>query len=315
VIQQLISRRQANGVATLGQQQGGSPSEPTPNATDPTLRWRAIYDQIVQDILAGQHPPGSLLPSNAQIQQHWGVSSTTSRRVLAELADAGWSISQGTRGYIATAGPHDAQFRMGQEIRDAQRPTVADPRAPGIPSGYGPPPYQAQATPALPRPQHTVPLAGDIPSLLTTVTNVSVHAEPAPADVAHALGLSGPGAPVIVRRHVAVDSTGVIPVDLWTAYLDPHRIADGPLSQPDPIDGAWSEAVATHTGLPVTAANAHIYARRPDTYEAAALHLTTADIVLVRTTTLLSNDEPLSYAVNVWPADSTRLAAKRYPLT
>lgn len=292
---------------------GHTPGVSPPEQTDPTLRWRAIYDQIVRDILAGQHPPGSLLPSNAQIQQQWSVSSTTSRRVLAELADAGWAIPQGTRGYIAAAGPHDAQYHMGQEIRDSQAPTITDPPARTSQPPHAPPPYQA-SPPALPRPQHTVSLAGDIPALLTTVTSSKVHTEPAPTDVAHALRLPGPGAPVIVRRHLVADSTGAIPVDLWAAYLDAQRVAGGPLSRPDHLPGAWPEVLAAHTGLPVTAASAQIYARRPDAYEAAALHLTTADIVLVRTTTFLSEDEPLSYTVNVWPADSTRVAAERYSL-
>ncbi|MFA1539901.1 GntR family transcriptional regulator [Actinomadura monticuli] len=296
-------------MAALGQTPGVSPPEPT----DPTLRWRAVYDQIVRDILAGQHPPGSLLPSNAQIQQQWNVSSTTSRRVLAELSEAGWAISQGTRGYIATAGPHDAHYQMGQEIRDTQAPTIADPPARSSQPPLAQPRYQA-VSPALPRPQHTVPLAGHIPTLLTTVASTSVQAEPAPADVAYALRLPGPGAPVIVRRHVVADSTGVIPVELWAAYLDAQRVADGPLSKPDHIPGTWPDALTAHTGLPVTAASSQVYARRPDAYEAATLHLTTADIVLVRTTTLLSRDEPLSYSVNVWPADSTRITAERYSL-
>lgn len=292
----------------MGQPPGVSPQEPT----DPTFRWRAVYDQIVQGILEGQYPPGSLLPSNARIQQHWGVSSTTSRRVLAELADAGWAISQGTRGYIATAGPHDAQYRMGQEIRDMQAPTITDPPLRGTQSPLTQPHQTPQS--ALPRPQHTVPLTGDIPALLTTITNTTVHAEPAPPDVAHALRLPRPGAPVIVRRHILTDSTGAIPVDLWAAYLDAQHAADGPLGRPDPITANWPEALATHTGLPVTSASSQLYARRPDTYEATALHLTTADIVLVRTTTLFNQDDPLSYTVNVWPADSTRVAAERYPL-
>ncbi|WP_395103760.1 GntR family transcriptional regulator [Actinomadura sp. SCN-SB] len=298
-------------VATLGQTPGPPPDHGAPN-TDPPHRWEIIRDEIVREILGGTYPPGSLLPSNAQIQQRWGVSSTTSRKVLSELADAGWARSQGTRGYIATAGPQAQQYRTADNLRGAQGATIVDPQ-PHLPASHA---HDAQDRPAaLPRPAHTVPLAGGIAPILTTVTNVSVQPEPAPSEVAHALTLPGPGAPVLVRRHVLTDSTGRIPVELWAAYLPPDLPGDGPLAKPEPITATWPQALSTHTAHSVTTASSHIRARRPDPYEAHALNLSTADIVLIRATTFYAEGKPISHAISVWPADSTQLSAESHSVT
>jgi DNA-binding GntR family transcriptional regulator len=303
--------RKKQEVATMGQTAAPPPQGAA--TTDATHRWQSIRDEIIAEIIAGTYPPGSLLPSNAQIQQRWKVSSTTSRKVLAELADAGWARSQGTRGYIATPGPHPEQARIGDAVREANPPTVID--QPAASQQEPAPPQAAHAPFPLPRPQHTVPLAGTIAPTLTTITGRSVQPEPAPAEVAHALQLPAPGAPVLVRRHVIADSTGTVPVELWTAYLDSDHAGDGPLAQPEPLPGTWPQALTTYTGHTVTTGTSHISARRPDPYEAHALNLTTADIVLARATTLYAEGGPVSYAVSVWPGTSTHLSAEDHSVT
>lgn len=297
----------------MGQTAGPPPEGAT--TADAPHRWQSIRDEIIAEIIAGTYPPGSLLPSNARIQQRWEVSSTTSRKVLAELADAGWARSQGTRGYIATTGPHPEQARSGDAVREASPPTVIDPPPPATSQQRPASPQAAHAPFALPRPQHTVPLAGTIAPTLTTIIGRSVQPEPAPAEVAHALQLPAPGAPVLVRRHLIADSAGTIPVELWTAYLSADHAGDGPLAQPDPIPGTWPQALTTFTGHAVTTATSHISARRPDPYEAHALNLTTADIVLARATTLYAEGRPISYAVSVWPASSTQMSAEDHSVT
>lgn len=299
-------------MATSGQPAEFESSEPSSNAMDPARLWRGIHDEIVQQIQSGQYPPGSLLPSNAQIQQQWKVSSTTSRRVLAELANGGWAISQGTRGYIATTG-HQARYRLGDLIEEAQAPTEYE-QAPGTNQheGAAHPARPARNVPALPRPHHTVPLAGAIAPILTTTVDITVRAEPAPADVAHELNLSGPGTPVLVRRQILADSSGTIPVELWTAYL--AYTEAGPLTGPEPFDGTWPQALAAHTGQPITTGTSQIHARHPDPYEAQNLRIAATDIVLTRVTTFFSQDQPLSVTVSVWPASTTRLTAERHPV-
>lgn len=299
----------------MGQPPEFQPSESSSGTADTTHLWRGIHDEIVRGILSGQYPPGSLLPSNAQIQQRYGVSSTTSRRVLAELASGGWAISQGTRGYIATAG-HDVQYRLGDVLREAQAPTEVDPNAPANtpPEGAAQPvPPQWQQSPGLPRPHHTVPVGGAIPDVLTTVIDVSVRAEPAPAEVAHALALSEPGTPVLVRRHLLADSTGMTPIELWTAFL-PY--SDGaPLSEPEPLTDTWPQLLSRYSGEQVTTATSQVEARHPDSYEAYALRLPSNDIVLTRATTYLHGNQPLSFAISVWPARTTRLTVEAHPVT
>src|SRR5215813_7495297 len=77
-------------------------SSPTGAAT---RIYASIRDQILAEITSGVYPAGALLPSIREITQRWGVSTTTARRVLDELAAAGYARKEGTRGHISTGGP------------------------------------------------------------------------------------------------------------------------------------------------------------------------------------------------------------------
>ncbi|NLF30585.1 MAG: GntR family transcriptional regulator [Planctomycetes bacterium] len=62
------------------------------------------YDRIRRDIVAritsGQLPPGAMAPSENEIIRQYGVSCTTARRALAEMAAAGWVERVKGRGTI-----------------------------------------------------------------------------------------------------------------------------------------------------------------------------------------------------------------------
>lgn len=51
--------------------------------------YKQIYQQLLQDIRAGKYPPGSQLPTEKELARAYGVSRITSKRALAELAEAG----------------------------------------------------------------------------------------------------------------------------------------------------------------------------------------------------------------------------------
>jgi len=68
-------------------------------------RFEEVCRAIREGIQRGETPPGSLLPSERQLQQIYGVSRTTVRRALAELVASGWAASNPNRGVVCKLGP------------------------------------------------------------------------------------------------------------------------------------------------------------------------------------------------------------------
>ncbi|HEU5159533.1 MAG TPA: GntR family transcriptional regulator [Streptosporangiaceae bacterium] len=65
--------------------------------------YEIIRDQLIDDITSGRaYPPGALLPSVREITVKWTVSTTTARKVLSELVNAGYARAEGTRGHVST---------------------------------------------------------------------------------------------------------------------------------------------------------------------------------------------------------------------
>jgi DNA-binding GntR family transcriptional regulator len=254
-------------------------------------RYESIRDQIISEIGAGVYPAGALLPSIREIMQRWEVSTTTARRVLDELAAAGYARKEGTRGHISTGGPSSGQLPAATV---QARPTTTT----------APPTGRLTV-----RPAHTVPANGGIePDSDTEIAALDVRVEPAPPDAAIALRLADPVGSVIVRRRLLAARDGT-PVQIRTSYL-PLAHADGtPLAAPEPISEPWPTALATHiSGRPQLAAS-YITARHPTHDEAPALALPTDAAVLVRDD--IHHDgqgTPVDYTRTVWPGDTTRLA-------
>lgn len=61
----------------------------------------ALREQIARGVLS----PGSLLPTERELQAAFSVSRTTVRRALATLIEAGWAEQKPNRGVIAKLGP------------------------------------------------------------------------------------------------------------------------------------------------------------------------------------------------------------------
>ncbi|MER6814514.1 UTRA domain-containing protein [Spirillospora sp. NPDC000708] len=290
----------------------GQSREPASRTGSTPLLWTTIRDQLIREIIDGRIPPGSWLPTNAQIQERWQVSNRTSRRVLQELELAGWAQGQGTRGYLATAGPQHAGHQAGQPAD--MEATFADPtRRDDQPAA----PRAAQiGTSPVPRPVHTVPISGNIPPEFSRIRIMAVGYEPAPAEVAYALRLSGPGASVCVRRRLVVTPTSdATPLEVRISYT-PGVTPDSPLAAPTLLPGTWPEALAAHTGHRPASATSYITTRPAVDWEAAALHLPTATPALVRLTTLTTaTGAPIDQTVSIWPAATTTIAAEGHPIT
>jgi DNA-binding GntR family transcriptional regulator len=216
-----------------------------PPATE-TRMYASIRDQLASEITAGVYPAGALLPSIREIMQRWEVSTTTARKVLDELAGAGYARKEGTRGHISTGGPKTPLTQpVGEHTRKAPPPTAVTGRLTVWPT-------------------HTIPASGSIePGPDGQFAALDVRTERPPADAAMALGITDPARRVIVRRRVLVAPDGT-PVQFRTSYL-PSELADNtPIAQPHQIADTWAAALATYLGKQVRLASSHITARHPN---------------------------------------------------
>ena len=96
--------------------------------TTTTRMYASIRDQLASEITAGVYPAGALLPSIREIMERWEVSTTTARKVLDELAAAGYARKEGTRGAISTGGPQPGPAPSAGEPARKAPPRAAGPR-------------------------------------------------------------------------------------------------------------------------------------------------------------------------------------------
>lgn len=283
--------------------------------------YEIIRDELIADIDSGKYPVGALLPSIRDMSVRWTVSTTTARRVLSELVNAGYARPEGTRGHTAL-----------RPTREAAAGTPEASALPGSPPGAGRPhdkdlverleqwldrlaidaetirrPTRTQSESAVPilRTAQVVTTQGVVHA---SPASVNVRNEPAPPDVAMALQLPDHATPVLVRRRVTSDTQGS-PVQYRASYISP-RIAtkNTPLASSDVIAEPWHEALATCTGGAIKVAESYVSARHPSDTEAAMLALPLVACVLIRVDrTVDENDQPVDCTVTVWPGDSTRI--------
>jgi GntR family phosphonate transport system transcriptional regulator len=84
----------------------GTAGETTPRSKvlrqDGVALWRQIAGQLQQGISVGTNPPGSRLPTEAELSAHFGVNRHTVRRALEELSRAGLVRIEQGRGTFVT---------------------------------------------------------------------------------------------------------------------------------------------------------------------------------------------------------------------
>jgi len=258
--------------------------------TTTTRMYASIRDQLAGEITAGVYPAGALLPSIREIMERWEVSTTTARKVLDELAAAGYARKESTRGAISTGGP-----------------PAGPPPAAGEPARKSPPPAAVPGRLTI-WPANVIPAHGSVgPDEDDGLAALDVRAERPPADAAIALGITDPARQVIVRRSLAAapDNT---PVQFRVSYIL-AEMADGtPIAQAPAIPGAWPAALTTYLGTQVRLASSQVTARHPNHEEAAAMALPSDAAVLVREDIYQDRrGNPVDFTRTVWPGDTTRL--------
>lgn len=87
--------------------------------------WRSIADQLQSEIAQGLYPPGTKLPTEADLAMRFGVNRHTVRHALAALAEAGLVHARRGSGVFVASRPTDyplgRRVRFHQNIQDSGR--------------------------------------------------------------------------------------------------------------------------------------------------------------------------------------------------
>lgn len=112
-----------------------------PAAGRPELEPRVpLYLQVAQlirqDIMAGRHRTGDMLPSERALTAAYGVSQATVRQALAVLREEGLVVTRKSAGSSVGAVPPQIAVTAGpDDVVTARMPTPAERRALGIAEG------------------------------------------------------------------------------------------------------------------------------------------------------------------------------------
>lgn len=77
--------------------------------------WSAIAATLRSEIAEGAYAPGARLPTEAELSARFGVNRHTLRRALADLSEAGITLSRRGSGVFVAARPTD--YRLGRRVR------------------------------------------------------------------------------------------------------------------------------------------------------------------------------------------------------
>lgn len=78
----------------------------------PSHRFHEVANALREEISRGELAPGSLFPTERELQSRYNVSRTTVRRALAALIESGWAEQKPNRGVIAKQGPNASRSQF-----------------------------------------------------------------------------------------------------------------------------------------------------------------------------------------------------------
>lgn len=237
--------------------------------------YQRIVDELRAEILGGQRPPGSRVPSENELAARYRTSRPTVRRALALLKAEGLLSSEQGRGAFVRPKPHVRLLVTGASYRKH--------RALGLPG------FNAQALEQGQRPEQRI----------QSVTTVGASAE-----VAMRLDVDE-GAPVVVRRRVFLlegepaalcDSYYPAEMARGTAIEQPGRIRGGAYAVIEDADGPIRRQIARSVD--------DLVARMPTHEEAVELRLPPGvPVVRVLRTVYDADGRPVEVQDSVVAAD------------
>jgi GntR family transcriptional regulator len=232
--------------------------------------YRRIADDLRRQITSGELPPGSALPSQAVLEQRYGVARMTVRNALDELANEGLITSQ--QGKAAT-------------VRD-RRHMVHRPQAD----------HEPRTSATLDRFMALFEEADRRPSQAIDVTVVA-----APSLIAERLRIE-PGTRVVVRRRVR--SLDGEPFNINDTYYPFDLAIDTPIMDPADIPAGSNNVFIERTGRAEARNIDEIYVRMPTPDESARLRLSPGTPLACHYLTAYTDDgQPLFVDVFVLPGD------------
>ncbi|MFG3418759.1 GntR family transcriptional regulator [Micromonospora sp. NPDC048063] len=215
----------------------------------PPMGYRQIAAALRAAIDAGEHPPGSRLPTEAELAAEYDVSRETVRRALAVLKAAGLVTTATSQGTVVARPP--------VRVRLAHYATAADPDRPGRDLG----PWETACAEQ---------------GVTSRVEVTGVDRVPAPEQVAELLGL--PAGSEVVRRGRRMFA-GEDLAQVQESWVPADVAAGTPLERPEKLVGGLYAAL-TAAGVELAAATEEVAGRGPTAEEQDLLGLPEAGTVL-----------------------------------
>ncbi|WP_328298129.1 GntR family transcriptional regulator [Streptomyces sp. NBC_00435] len=231
---------------------------------DPRPLHARIAADLRDEIMSGDLPPGSKLPSTTLLKSRFDASNATIQKAVQLLKDEGLAV--GRAGAAVT-------------VRANRQRTVR-------PAGSLTPAVAGAAYPWL---AEVSEQAGEAHSTLLTVEELPVL-----GDVAAALGLSE-GSPAVCRRQlITVDGE---PAELVSSYYPPDLARGTALAEPRRIRGG-TPTLLTELGFPPRRSTDRLSARVATQEQYTALRLP-GDLPVLRTLRTVYADDDLPVEVTV----------------
>lgn len=247
-----------------------------------TARYQRLADLLREAIADGTYPPGSILPSQAELAEEHGITKTTAGEAIRVLAGEGLVRGVQRRGTV-----------------------VLDRRPVRVPLSR----YQQVLQPGGERGPWEAACAAQ--GLTGQMQTVEVATEPAPADVAVALGRAE-GAQVVRRSRLALlEGTAV---QLHTAWYPLDIVQGTPLEQPAKVVGGVYGALTAAGHSPATV-DEQITGRPPAVGEKAELGLRGEPVFQIDRVTRDGDGRPLELLRIVANTTRTVLVYDGLPLT
>lgn len=241
----------------------------------PRARYQQVADDLREAIKRGDHPPGSMLPSQPQLARKYGLNQTSINRAIAVLVNEGLVRVEHGRGAFVQEVP------TAKRVRRIDRDYRSDPRG----STYADEMRKAGVTPST----ELVEVGPVVP----------------PAEIAEVLGLGETDECVIRRRHMYADDK---PIQIATSYI-PMKIAGSPdIAMPDTGPSGIYARLAERGFGPVRFTE-DIEVRAATADEAKFLRIPkNQPVFAVLRTAFDTHDRPVETCLNVLAASQWRLS-------
>jgi GntR family transcriptional regulator len=241
----------------------------------PRSRYQQVADDLREAIKRGEHPPGSMLPSQPQLARKYGLNQTSINRAIAVLVTEGLVRVEHGRGAFVQEVP------TAKRVRHIDRDYRSDPRGSAYADemrkvGVAPSTELVEAGPALP-----------------------------PGEIAEVFGLGEADECVIRRRHMFADDT---PIQIAISYI-PMKVAGSPdIAFPDTgPSGIYARLAERGFGPVRFTEDIEVRAATPD--EAKFLRIPKGQPVFaVLRTAYDAQDRPVETCANILSATQWRLS-------